>query len=82
MTMTNLYQTSDFLTAATLLVRKHSLLGIDTANPRRVVFQFQDHAQLHKDIELLNRGELLVDPTDFWAAERRCKQLIHEGERQ
>lgn len=75
------FKTSDFLTVSVLLLRKHVLFAIDSSNPRRVVFQFEDSPQLRKDVQLLRRGELLVDPADFWAAERRAKQLIYEGGR-
>ena len=75
------YETSDFLTASVLLLRKHPLLSTDASDPRRVVFLFEDSDRLQRDILKLKRGELRVDPSDFWAAERRCKQLIHEGGR-
>ena len=75
------YETSDFLTASVLLLQKHLLHSTDTTNPWRVVFAFEDSDQLQEDLLRLKRGELRVDPADFWAAERRCKQLIHEGAR-
>ena len=80
MTMT-IYKTSDFLTASVLLMQKHSLLSIDNSDHRRVVFLFEDNEGLQRDLSMLRRGKLLVEPSDFWAAERRCKQLIHESGR-
>lgn len=79
--MTMPFRTSDFLTAVTMMVLEHRLLGVERNNPRRVVFEFEQSAQLEKDIERLRQGEILVDPADFWAAERRCKQIIYGGER-
>lgn len=79
--MTTRYQTSDFLTASLLLLRKHALITTDSTDPRRIVFSFEDSDDLQNDLLLFRRGELLVDPSDFWAAERRCKQIIHGGER-
>lgn len=80
MTMTT-YKTSDFLTASVLLMQKHSLLSIDNSDRRRVVFLFEDNEGLQGDLSMFRRGKLLVEPSDFWAAERRCKQLIYGSER-
>jgi len=74
------FSTSDFLTASVLLLRKHLLLSTDTNNPRRVVFIFEDNSRLQDDLISLKQGKLRVDPADFWAAERRCKRIIYEGE--
>ncbi|HBE90361.1 MAG: hypothetical protein A3E37_01830 [Candidatus Andersenbacteria bacterium RIFCSPHIGHO2_12_FULL_46_9] len=79
--MTIEYETSDFLTASVLLMQKHPILSTDTSNPRRVVFVFEDSPRLQQNLTQLKRGELRCDPSDFWAAERRAKQLIYEGER-
>lgn len=75
------YQSSDFVTISTLVLRKHQLVRIERSNPRRAVFEFERTPQLEDDVDSLRRGDLLVDPTDFWAAERRAKQLIYEEER-
>jgi len=74
------YKTSDFPTAAALLVRRHRILEVNRENPRRVVFSFENTSALKKDTELLQKRQLLVDPMDFWAAERRCKQLLYGEE--
>lgn len=74
------HKTSDFLEAATLLLLKYPLLDVDATNPRRTVFEFEGSGQLQEDIIRLKQGRLLVDPADFWAAERRCKQLIYGGQ--
>lgn len=76
-----IFQTSDFLTAITIMLLKHRLIDIKHDNPRRAVFEFEWSTKLEEDVESLKKGELLVDPADFWAAERRCKQLIYGGKR-
>ncbi len=72
------FQSSDFLTIAVLVLRKHRLLRTINDDPKRVVFEFERTSQLEEDVENLRLGNLLVDPADFWAAERRAKQLIYE----
>lgn len=74
------HRTSSLVNAAVLVTLKQKLLRLDRANPRRVIFEFVKTPQLEKSLELLNKGELKVDPNDFWAAERRCKQLLYEEE--
>lgn len=75
------YETSDFLTASVLLLRKHHLISTDATDPRRVVFIFENSDRLQHDLELLKRDELLVNPSDFWTAERRAKQIIYAESR-
>lgn len=72
------YQTSDFPTVCTLLLRKHPLVDVIRTDPRRVVFLFGETDALKEDLSLLQSGQLAVDPFDFWAAQRRCKALLHE----
>lgn len=78
---TTIYKTSDFLTASVLLLLKHVLISTDTSDTQRVVFLFTNSNRLQDDLITFQRGELLVDPADFWAAERRCKQIIFGGKR-
>lgn len=81
MIMKTTYKTSDFLTATVLLLRKHRLFSTDTSDARRVIFLFTNTSELQKDLLKLQHREIQVDPVDFWTAERRCKQLIHERTR-
>ena len=72
------FRSSDFVTVVVLILNKHRLTRTINDDPKRVVFEFERTAKLDGDVESLRRGELLVDPADFWAAERRCKQLIYD----
>lgn len=74
------YQTSDFVEGPMLVMLHHRLCGVDRKNPKRVVFAFEDTPKLREDIGKLNTGKLLVNPFDFWTAQRRCKQLIYGKE--
>ena len=73
------FQTSDFVTVAVLVLRKHRLLRTTNDDPKRVVFEFERTSELEEDVEDLRVGNLLVEPSDFFAAERRTKQIIYEG---
>ena len=75
----SIYRTSDFPTATTLILRKHKLLRIDRTNPRRAEFEFKETKPLEEDLTALLRGELMVNPSEFWAAQKRCKQLLYNG---
>ena len=76
------FRSSDFVTIAVLVLRKHRLLRTIRDDPKRVVFEFERTPELETDIEHLRLGTLLVDPAAYWTAERRVKQLIYEGARQ
>lgn len=73
----NEYLTSDFPTIAVLFLRKHQLLHIDRSDSRRAIFSFTQTSSLQTDLQQLNAGELRVNPLEFWAAERRVKQLLY-----
>ena len=80
MSMSRIYQTSDFPTALTLQVLRHELTDIDRTNPRRSVFYFIDSSELQEDLQKLRRGEIKVDPLDFWYAQKRLKQMLYDGQ--
>lgn len=71
------WTTSDFPTITTLILHKHQVLGIDRTNPRRAVFSFELTTKLKIDLGDLETGKLLVNPLEFWAAERRVKRLLY-----
>lgn len=71
------YDTSDYPTVVTLYLRKHELANVDRTNPRRIIFSFTETDKLLQDLQLLNTGQLKVDPIEFWQAERRCKQILY-----
>lgn len=74
-----LYRTSDFVTAAVLVLLRHTVLHVDRTEGQRVVFEFERAPQLEEDLGRLDRRELRVDPLEFWMAERRCKRLLYES---
>lgn len=75
------FRTSDFVTIVVLILRKHRLLRTINDDPKRVFFEFERTPQLEADVEDLRLGNLLIEPADFYSAERRTKQILYEGER-
>lgn len=72
------YQTSDFPTAVSLLVLKHPLIGVDSTNPRRALFRFEQSDKLEADIRKIQSGRIQVDPLDFWNAQKRLKHILYD----
>lgn len=71
------FETDNFQLAAVLLCEGIALLSTDKANPKRVVFQFED-SQLREQITadfLSYRAS--IEPHKFFSAQRDLKQLIY-----
>ncbi len=64
---------------AVLLVKKNKLLSLDRSN-KRIVFEFERTPYLDTCVQELRLGESRIEPSELWAAIRRCKQLLYEGE--
>ncbi len=78
MSMLDVFQTSDFPTAVTLLTLRHTPQFVNRENPKRAVFVYQRTPEFEIDLNEIKSG-IKVDPFDFWNAQKRLKQLLYEG---
>lgn len=72
------FETDNFQLASYLLSCSCSLLAVDKANPKRVVFVFDNspETQRHTNEFLSYKGS--VEPHKFFSAQRDLKQLIYQ----
>lgn len=75
--MPNLYETSDFPTALTLLHLRHEIVGVDRSSGR-AIFQFDDIPKLQDDLKRLRKGAIKIDPIDFWYSQKRLKHILYD----
>ena len=73
------HSTSDFLEAILLWLLKHALVSINRDNPRRALFVFERTPKLEEDLQTIRRGQLKVDPVDFWNAQKRLKRILYDA---
>jgi len=70
------YQTSD-LAQATTLSFYFPIKSVDKTNPKRVVFVFKRDKDLDNHIEAYWRGELKVEPQQFFNQLKTIKTRIY-----
>lgn len=74
--MSNLFKTSDFLTASTLIYFKQELFGLEKENPKRMIFCFTDNKETRKTLELFHKRMLAVEPNEFSDIQRSLKSRM------
>jgi len=73
-------KTSDFTLASTLLCLGFDIIGIDKANPKRVVFYYRKTSDLEMVIQKFWAGEVVIKPQEFVYAQREIRARIHTDE--
>ncbi len=73
----NLYSTSDLALAAAISIL-HPVEAIDKANPRKALFIFKSTSKLLQTVEMYWRGELKVDPKEYFNALKNLKGRLYE----
>jgi hypothetical protein len=72
------YLTSDFPVAVTLLTKGFKLDTLDRSDPQRIVFHFMRNKGLDDVLELYWKGEMQVEPQQFYLNQKLLKNRILE----
>ena len=67
---------TDLTLVVTLLISGFSLKSMDSSNPSRVIFEFENSADLEKTIDKFWKGEIVVEPKKFNYTLRELKDRI------
>jgi hypothetical protein len=70
------FETSDLPLAVTLLTLGIPLVSLDTSNPSRVIFQFQQTEETQQIVSQYWEGKLTVEPKTFLNTQRELKARI------
>lgn len=73
------YETNDLALAAALIEQGHTLDSLNSANPRRVLFIFNNSKQLESCVADYWRETLLVNPKRYFDTIRHLKSRIYAG---
>jgi len=74
-----IFQSDNFQLACYLLAESVKLLSLDKANPRRVLFVFEESEQRKALTHKFLAYEALVEPHRFFSAQKDLKQLIYQN---
>lgn len=72
------FQTDSFILASYLLCESIPLIGMNTANPRRVVFLFEESHRRKDLTEKFLAYKSLVEPHRYFSAQKDIKQMIYQ----
>lgn len=73
------YQTKDFIEATALMCIGFEMTGLeDSRRPGEWLFTFKDSPDLQKTIKRLYSRELMIEPLNFGAQEKRLKKMLYE----
>lgn len=74
------YTTSDFCLASTLLTLHFDLVDLNRSNPRRIVFSFSGKANMQDTLAKYWNNSIDVSPQDFFDSQKRLKTRMYQGE--
>lgn len=72
------FATDSFQLASYLLAESIVLIGMNTTNPRRMVFVFEESNRRKDLTEKFLSYKALVEPHRFYSAQKDIKQMIHQ----
>lgn len=73
------FSTDSFQLASYLLCESCKLISLDKANPRRILFIFEESEQRKKLTDSFLSYKTSVEPHRLFSAQRDLKQLIYQG---
>lgn len=72
------FPTDSFILASFLLCESIPLIGMNTTNPRRVVFLFEESQRRKELTEKFLAHKSLVEPHRYFSAQKDLKQMIYQ----
>lgn len=75
----NKFLTDSFQLASYLLCESCKLITLDKANPKRVVFVFEDTPNRQTLTEQFLSYKAIVEPHRLFSAQKDLKQMLYQG---
>ena len=72
------FEISDISLTATLLCLGFSIKDINRSNPKRVVFVFEDSAEIQKIISEYQKDEVVCPAQSLLSALKRAKHILYD----
>jgi hypothetical protein len=73
------FPTDSFILASYLLSESIPLIGMNTTNPRRVIFLFEESSRRKTLTEKFLSHKALVEPHRYFSAQKDIKQMIYQN---
>ena len=71
------FETTDLGCAAGMLARRVSVVSLDTSDAARVVFRFENTAEVRGLAEDYFNGKLSVDASTYWNCSKNLKSMLY-----